>query len=370
MAEVLDLSPDAHNVVHRAVEALTEGQLVAFPTETVYGIAASARVPEAVEQLRKGKGRPEGKPLTLAIAQASQALDWVPDLSPLGQRLARRCWPGPVTLVLRVDNEHGFAGRLPESVRRRVCPEGNLGLRVPDHEIILEALRRLPDPVVLTSANRSGEAAATTAAEVIQALGDELALVIDGGPTRYGQPSTVVQVNGNSWKMLRQGVVSEADLKRQAAKLILFVCTGNTCRSPMAEALCKKLLAERLGCAPEELLERGLMVLSAGLAALTGGGAAPEAIEAAGELGADLTGHISRLLTPGLAAQADLVIAMTQSHVLTLASRFPALESRLRLLSPDGNELPDPIGCEPAVYRECARQILNYLKRLLPELSE
>src|SRR5260370_30563389 len=113
----------------------------------------------------------------------------------------------------------------------------------------------------------------------MHAHGEDLAVVIDDGPSRYGKASTVVQVNGNTWEVLREGVVSEAELKRQAAKLIVFVCTGNTCRSPMAEGLCKKLLAERLGCALEELPERGFVVLSAGLAALMGGQAAPQALD-------------------------------------------------------------------------------------------
>src|SRR5690349_11091017 len=101
MAELVAWQRAAHSgpVVRRAAQALADGQLVAFPTETVYGIAASALNPEAVERLIHCKGRPEDKPLTLAIGSAAEALDWVPRLSAVGRRLARRCWPGPVTLV-------------------------------------------------------------------------------------------------------------------------------------------------------------------------------------------------------------------------------------------------------------------------------
>jgi protein-tyrosine phosphatase len=370
MPQILSLqtTTDLRGIVDRATEALAQGQLVGFPTETVYGIAASALRPEAVERLRSGKGRPEGKPLTLALGSPSQALDWVPEMSPLGRRLANRCWPGPVTLVFEADTEHGLAGRLPQSVRKQVCPAGTLGLRVPAHEVILQALRRLPGPLVLTSANRSGEPAATTAEQVVQAVADDLAILIDDGPSRFGQPSTVVQVNGDTWKVLREGVVSEAELKRQAAKLIIFVCTGNTCRSPMAEGLCQKLLAEKLGCAPDQLPEQGLVVRSAGLAAIMGGPAAPEAIQAASEFAVDLTAHTSRPLTAALVSQADLVVAMTQSHLQALALHFPGLGSRFRLLSPDREDLADPVGGNQEVYRECARQILHSLKSLIPEL--
>jgi protein-tyrosine phosphatase len=371
MTEVLEWQrvTDSSRIVRRAVQALAEGQLVAFPTETVYGVAASALLPDAVERLCRGKGRLEEKPLALAIRGAAEALDWVPQMSRLGRRLARRCWPGPVTLVFGDGVDKGLASRLPDNVRRRVCPSATLGLRNPAHAAIRETLRHLPGPLALSSANRSGEPAATTAQEVQQALGEELAILIDDGATHYRQASTVVQVHGNTWKVLREGVLTSAELERQAGCLVLFVCTGNTCRSPLAEALCKKMLAERLRCAPEALPQHGFLIMSAGLAAQTGEGAALEAIETARELGAELHGHITRALTPNLVAQADYLITMTQSHLLALAARFPGLGPPPRLLSGEGADLADPIGCEQPVYHACAQQILRDLEELIPELQ-
>jgi protein-tyrosine phosphatase len=343
--------------------------LVAFPTETVYGVAASALIPEAVERLCAGKGRSGNKPLALAIRSSAEARDWVPRMSPVGWRLARRCWPGPLTLVFGDSVEKGLVSRLPERVRQRVCPSGTLGLRTPAHPAIWETLCRLPGPLALSSANRSGEPAATTAEEVRQALGNDVALLIDDGPTRYRQASTVVRVNGNAWSILREGVLTSAELELQASCVIVFVCTGNTCRSPLAEALCKKLLAERLGCTPEELPRRGFIILSAGLAASMGGEAAPEAVETARELGADLRDHVSRPLTSKLVAQADYLIAMTKSHLQALTAQFRDTGPRPRLLSESGEDLPDPIGCELEVYQACARQILRDLEALLPQLE-
>jgi protein-tyrosine phosphatase len=392
MTQVLDwrTASDPQQVIRTAVDALQRGQLVAFPTETVYGVAASALIPEAVERLRQEKGRPSEKPLALAIRDPGEALEWVPRMSRLGQRLARRCWPGPITLVFPVgasspDSKEkpsdprrdppsaplveGRARELPESVRQRVCPTGTLGLRVPDHEAILGTLGQLPGPLVLTSANRSGQPPATTADEVVEALGQDIDLVIDDRRCRYAQASTVVQVNGETWRVLREGVVSPEDVSHQAARRIVFVCTGNTCRSPLAEALCKKILADRQGCAIDELPLRGFLVLSAGIAALAGQNATGEAIRVGAELGVDLAGHRSRPLTASLILAADYLITMTQSHALVLVARFPELGSRLRLLSPDGEDLADPIGCEEPVYRQCAQEITRALERLIPELE-
>ncbi len=197
----------------------------------------------------------------------------------------------------------------------------------------------------------------------------DLDLVINDGACKFGQASTVVQVNGNDWKVLREGVLSAAEIENQAACLIVFVCTGNTCRSPLAEALCRKLLAQQLGCTPEELPQRGFIVLSAGLAAMMGGRAAAEAVEVAQEYGIDLSQHSSRPLTQRLVAQADYVIGMTRSHLLALASHYGSAGTTFRLLSTEGQDLPDPIGCERQVYHQCAEQIMHNLQKLLPDLQ-
>jgi tRNA threonylcarbamoyl adenosine modification protein (Sua5/YciO/YrdC/YwlC family) len=362
MVQVLDWqsADDTQEIVQCAVQALGEGQFVVFPTETVYGIAASALVPDAVARLPRS---PDSLPFLLAIRGAGDALDWVPGISVLGRRLARRCWPGPVTLVFGDSVERGLASRLPEQVREQVCPDGTLGLRTPAHDALLQALSRLPGPLVL------GELPdAVTAEQALQQLGDQVGLLLDDGACRYGRASSVVQVNGNHWQMLREGVVPPDLIQRQCQCLIVFVCTGNTCRSPLAEALCKQLLAERLGCSSDELPQRGFLVVSAGISAMMGGAAAVEAIAVASDLGADLSRHRSRPLTPDLVAQADHLLTMTRDHLLAVVHQFPQAGTAPQLLSPDGTDVPDPIGGERPVYEECARQIRSHLQELVNRL--
>ena len=223
-------------------------------------------------------------------------------------------------------------------------------------------MRQLAGPLILASAE------AGDAAEVVRTVGNRAAMVVDDGPAPVRQPATVVQVEGASWKVVRPGAVSADALQRQAACLIVFVCTGNTCRSPLAEALCKARLAERLGCTAADLPARGFHVFSAGLAAMTGGPAADEAVDVARGYGADLARHASRPLTPDLAAQADYLVAMTHGHLTALAERYHGLAARPRLLSPAGDDLADPVGCPRSVYEECARQIWRCLEPLVEEL--
>ena len=352
---------DVQDAVHRAVQALAEGKIVAFPTETVYGLAARALDAQAVDRLLAVKGRRTGHPLTLAIRSGQEALDYCPDLSPVGRRLARRCWPGPLTLVLDGRHPDSLLTRLPRDVRPAVSPSGSVGLRVPDHRLILAALRLAAGPLVLTSANRSGAAEAVSGEEVVAALGHDVDLVLSDGRARYSQPSTVARVDGDEIQILRPGVLSDQALRRYASFMVLLVCTGNTCRSPMAQVLLQHRLAEGLRCAPEELEERGLMILSAGVAAAAG---RPR-----------LAGSGRRGPGPGLGSDEPRdaggqrgvgAVCRPDPHDDPRASRGAAgrVAGSRRTRGPGRSrprDVADPIGGTVDVYRRCADQLDQHL---------
>ena len=372
---VIDLrrTDDARDVVHRAVQALAEGKAVAFPTETDYVVAASARHATAVERLVCLTAARPGEPrLSLALKSADEALDWAPRLNPLGQRLSRRCWPGPVTIIVDDDHSDSLVHRLPPEVRQWIVGSGRLRLRVPGHPMLADCMRMLAGPVVLAEPGAANDPPPVTAEEVVarcDAAGAAVSLVIDDGRARYAQPASTIAIDESGFHVVHPGIVSEETLRRLSSMMVLFVCTGNTCRSPMAETLFRELIAERLRCRADEIERHGVVVASAGIAAWGGAKASTGALEAMRERGADLSGHESQPLTENLARQADVIWTMTASHRAHILAQFPEAGGRVAMLSPDRHDVIDPIGGTLATYRKCADQIREHLVTRIDTLS-
>ncbi len=192
-------------LIESAVEALRIGGLVAYPTDTLYGIGADALNEAAVERVFEAKGRPQGMPLPLLIGEQEQLSMLTEVVSDIAWKLAEAFWPGGLTLVIPVG--HG----VPALVTARGW---KVAVRLPDHPIPRELARQLGRPITGTSANRSGGPEPTTAEEVRKQLGNAVDMVLEGGPNPTGRSSTVVDITGEHPRVLRQGAVSIEALQR------------------------------------------------------------------------------------------------------------------------------------------------------------
>ena len=366
MTKVFDLrkTDDPTDIIHRTIQALTEGEVVGLPTDTVYGLAAHALDANAVEKLVELKGRSDAS-MAISVRSRQAAEDFFCEASPVARRLSHRCWPGPLTLVTPCKNPHSAVHQLPPSVVQRITGEDDgIGFRVVGHRILESIHRFMAAPLLLTSANLTGKTAPTTAQGVLEQLGGRLPLLLDDGQTRYGGASTVVRVVGNRWKVLRDGVIERAAMNQFVKPVIVMVCTGNTCRSPMAETLMRELLSKRLGS------ENAVRVLSAGVAASMGSSASAQSIEIMGERKLDLTGHASQPLGEEIMNVADLVLTMTRSHRGTILAAWPDMHDRVFTLRHDGGDISDPIGMPVDAYRECANQMDQELAKWFDRLEE
>lgn len=195
-----------HSDIEAAAQALRAGLLVAFPTETVYGLGADATNGEAVARVYAAKGRPSFNPLIAHVPDAESAFA-LGDFPPEAKALAEACWPGPLSLVVP---------------RRKDCPVSllassgldSIAIRVPSHPVALALLKAAGRPIVAPSANPSGKISPTTAEHVRRHLKDKVAMVLDGGRCKVGVESTVVSFLGDGPKLLRHGGITKAEIEK------------------------------------------------------------------------------------------------------------------------------------------------------------
>lgn len=347
-SEIIKIDPLNLEIEMKKIEAcadkLLSGGLVAFPTETVYGLGANLLDKKAIDRLYAVKKRPKDKPFTVHIAKKEDIERFAVDIPSIAYKFVDKFWPGPLTIILNSkDNK-------------------SVGLRMPNNVIAIALLNATQVPVVAPSANLFGEKPSKNAKEVLKSLDGFVDIVLDGGQVELGVESTIVDCRQDVYRVIREGAVKKDEIDKIAkTKFVLFVCTGNSCRSVMAEGLFKKIMKERLD----------IDVSSAGTSALFGFVPSRETVELLSEEGIDFSAHLSMPLTDEMIKKSDLILAMGNRHIDSILERAPEAKNKTYLLKEFAKldhsqdlDIADPIGRSMQIYHDIFYTIKNALERI------
>ena len=364
---------------------LLAGGLAILPTETVYGLAASAASATGLKNLRAllsgtAPPHPLHPPHTWHAPSADIVMQALEIRSPLQKRLFQVLTPGPVRFIAtRPDGAAAkitaTLGCLPGAID---SPQGEISVRIPDATHTRDILARVGVPIVMervsavtVAGQPLADARHPTVADAARAaaLGIEL---LNLGPTRLGVPSTTIRLlSSGGYSIIAEGAMDEKTIRRKVERVMLMVCTGNTCRSPMARAIAEHALAtmaEQSAASSPGLAPVPTRVISAGVAAGEGAPMTPEAREALREMGIDAGPHRAKALTREMLRSADVVFAMTSQHLAALRSAEPSAARDAALLDPAGKDVEDPIGGPLEDYRVVARAMRAMIEKRLSEI--
>lgn len=362
-------------MLQRAAETLRNNQCLVMPTDTLYGLFTRA-TKTGIALLDEITGNPEvaDQPrMTLHLADLDPILEHLVLDTPTARRLVDRLLPGPTRLILEQPNEALDIIASVLTIPRACIDDGShIALRIPDHPTCRQVLRSAG---VACVARRIGAASwaigdnpGTDLSPIPTGFSEDQshikpALILDDGPTHHQHNSTTVHIAlDGRISVSEDGVLSERDVLEHLERTILFVCTGNTCRSPMARAIAQHQIAQ------QDPTAITIHITSAGIAAAPGMPATDQAVDVLRSMGIDLSDHQSRPLTLDMISRAELIYTMTPSHAQAVMTMAPNSVHKVFVLD-ECESIPDPIGQSTEVYKHTADRLSELIARRLTEIQ-
>ena len=369
--EIYDIDPDNPDVtvMERAAEIIRSGGIVVYPTDTLYGFGVDARNQVAMNRLYDLKGRDENKPVSLIVKNLNQAESIVGKLFEYERTIFRKLLPGKITLILKKRKNTD----LPKLKQFQ-----KIGFRIP-HHLTCKMLAELSNsPITSTSVNISTKNNLSSAKEIKALFNNQVDIILNAGSLKKSKGSTVIDLVTMPPTILREGDISKQEIERFLGYkmrksypdkfVITFVCSGNICRSPMAEGILKKNISKSRY---RDLIEIG----SAGTLNINNSSPTIETLDVTHNAGIDIMAHQSRGLDEAIIRQSNIVFCMALDHLHYIQDNFPEYRSRVFLLKQMGIErqlsnpsVADPIGRSLAFYEKIFMQISDEVGRTTPHI--
>lgn len=368
-------SADLSEAVADARQAWEQGGLVVFPTETVYGVGAWLFSDESLAaQQRIRLTAEKAQQFTVHLSEIEVGRRFIDDTQPGVWPIVSKLLAAPVTVVVDVPEavieQRIKALKLSDAAATHLYQQGTVSLRYPSDPVARRILG-VADGMVVAGGVPTEAAPVVDGDQATSIMAESAAVIINTGRTRYAKPSTVVRVNHDGKRvkvaLVREGVLDERSIKKLSQLNLLMVCSGNTCRSPMAAGVARKLLSERHDISVQQLSDSGLFVTSAGSHTAPGFPATAEAVAVAERRGIDLKQHRSQPITRELLNEADFIFCMTRGHLQAVLHLAPDAADRAMLLGP--TDVADPIGAGIGRYEQTIEQIEKAVADRLEQLN-
>jgi protein-tyrosine-phosphatase/tRNA A37 threonylcarbamoyladenosine synthetase subunit TsaC/SUA5/YrdC len=356
MSKVIDWksSSDPRDVVHLAVQAVAEGHVVAVPGDCSYLLVAAGIHLGGMTQLTHIARQKTGQTPILLFRSAPEVYDYFPSVPAAVRRFATKVWPGPIAFDLKNTDGLSTLSCLEPTISASLQLEnGKYRVSQPSHPVLEQMSKLLAGPIVALPASDEKGGLARRLPDIDAR---SYTLAIDDGTASIATVPTIVDFEESRGTVTREGALPAEYLRTLSRWTVLFVCTGNTCRSPMAQAMMNRKIAEKFS-RQFGAKDLPIFAMSAGVAAYGGEPASQGAQQAIKKYGSSLEKHHSNQLTLEMIDQADLILTMGSRHKHVIVSQWPSATGKVHMISPDGGEIADPFGGPLEIYAKCAEQL-------------